>query len=687
MKAFWISLICIIFFSSCDVKEKNSQGRDFLNNISQTDHNKTFQKLDFFKYPYHAIEPTFQRAEFGSVTPKGWIEEMMKHDIREGMVIALKDLYPGIKKDDLYRFNRRGKMEDVPEMGDLVLTGEDWEKSIMWWNAETTGNWWDGFIRHAYLCEDQFAISMADSIVQHILDSQDKDGYIGIYKDNLRYNHNGSNGELWAQTTVLRALLGYYELTKKNEVLNAIERALALTMNKYSRSQKNPFDLTRAFGGATHGLMITDVCEIMFSITKKTMYQDYAVFLYESFSSFHINNSSNDIRYPYLIMKDSLFVGHGVHTYEHIRSLVNAYYWSGYNELKQAYDNMLFKLNSCILPSGAGHGNEWISNKKAHPTKTATEYCAMVELRNSFASILQKTGKSAFGDKAEKLTYNGLLGFRNKTGTAISYGKSDNCYILDGEEMDKKEKNPRYKYSPTHSEPAVCCVPNYARNLPYFIHQMWMKKNENIVIQMFGPSKLETRINQKNISIEQRTNYPFSDKITIKITTEGPTKFSIFIRKPEWCDSIQFSENSNLENGYYEIRKIWNQNDSLQIHFDQKTQIKEHQSGEYYIQRGALVYALEIPHEEKRVKSYGKIGFYDYHCYPTLNEYEDLEMKKEMNLQLNEMDAHTLEPWYHKDHYIKADFYNKKKGITSIQKLVPMGSTVLRKVSFNITEK
>ena len=95
-----------------------------MNNISQTDHNKTFQKLDFFKYPYHAIEPTFQQVEFGSVTPKGWIEEMMKHDINKGLVIALKDLYPGIKKDDLYRFNRRGKMEDVPEMGDLVLTGK-----------------------------------------------------------------------------------------------------------------------------------------------------------------------------------------------------------------------------------------------------------------------------------------------------------------------------------------------------------------------------------------------------------------------------------------------------------------------------------------------------------------------------------------------------------------------------------
>ena len=61
-------------------------------------------------------------------------------------------------------------------------------------------------------------------------------------------------------------------------------------------------------------------------------------------------------------------------------------------------------------------------------------------------------------------------------------------------------------------------------------------------------------------------------------------------------------------------------------------------------------------------------------------------MKKEMNLQLNEMDAHTLKPWCHKDHYIKADFYNKKRN-NKHSKLVPMGSTVLRKVSFNITEK
>ena len=42
------------------------------------------------------------------------------------------------------------------------------------------------------------------------------------------------------------------------------------------------------------------------------------------------------------------------------------------------------------------------------------------------------------------------------------------------------------------------------------------------------------------------------------------------------------------------------------------------------------------------------MGFYDYYCYPTSNEYKDLEMRKEMNFQLKEIDTHILEPWYYK---------------------------------------
>lgn len=115
--------------------------------------------------------------------------------------------------------------------------------------------------------------------------------------------------------------------------------------------------------------MLTDVCETLFRITKNQGYQDYATFLYKAFSTYSINRSFNDLRYPFLKHKDSLFEGHGVHTYEHIRSMVNAYYNTGYPELKTANNNMLAKLEPVILPSGAGHADEWLLKKKQSQPK------------------------------------------------------------------------------------------------------------------------------------------------------------------------------------------------------------------------------------------------------------------------------------------------------------------------------
>ena len=54
------------------------------------------------------------------------------------------------------------------------------------------------------------------------------------------------------------------------------------------------------------------------------------------------------------------------------------------------------------------------------------------------------------------------VGIAEQSGTALAYGTLDNCYTMDSHHHDNGERtaDPRFKYSPTHSEPAVCCVPN-----------------------------------------------------------------------------------------------------------------------------------------------------------------------------------------------------------------------------------
>ena len=75
-------------------------------------------------------------------------------------------------------------------------------------------------------------------------------------------------------------------------------------MKKYNKDSRNPFELKNAFGGATHGLMITDVCETLHRITGKQIYQAYATYLYQAYSTFDVNRAFNDIRYSFLLKKE-----------------------------------------------------------------------------------------------------------------------------------------------------------------------------------------------------------------------------------------------------------------------------------------------------------------------------------------------------------------------------------------------
>ncbi|MEO1012725.1 MAG: beta-L-arabinofuranosidase domain-containing protein [Bacteroidota bacterium] len=684
--------ISILFFmcvvNSCS-ENKSSQGVDFLSKIDQNQIEiiNDSDQLTFFDSVENPIKPQYTAFPTGSTQPKGWLFEFMKKDLDHGLVGALPKLYPGIKKDDLYGTMRRGGLEDVPEMGDLVLTGEAWEKSIMWWNAETIGNWWDGFVRHAFLVNNAKAIAESKRIVENLLGSQDKDGYIGIYKRNLRYKHKGSNGELWAQTTVFRMLLAYYEFTWEERVLKAVEKAMGLTMDYYNKDKKNPFKLENSFGGATHGLMMTDVCETLYRITGNSKYQDYATYLYRAFSTYGINRSFNDVRYPLLMDRDSLFIGHAVHTYEHLRSLLNAYYNTGHKQLKMAYENAMYKLGHCILPSGAGHGNEWISGLKADPADTASEFCTMFELRDFYCSALRKTGETHFADKAEKLTFNAMMGSRNENGTAITYGKSDNCYILNGRTASGEEEEPRFKYSPTHSEPAVCCVPNYTKNYAYYLDQMWMKTEEGMAAVLYGPSKITTRIEDVSITIEQKTRYPFSDEIIFEITPEKPVEFELSFRKPSWATKMHlepFDTSLGFYKGSYALKRTWLPGDRITLKFENRVKLKEFGNGEFFLERGPLVYALPIPHKEETLKEYGLEGFKDYYCLPREDKHMDMTLPSQIDFGLtdgkNGKTSNNNDPW-NGDCFDLVGHINHK-GVLRKVKMVPMGKTVLRKVTF-----
>ena len=482
----------------------------------------------------------FQRLPFGSIKPTGWLKVQMQKDMA-GFVGNLDKLVPDLINDPIYAEGRLQKHSKAKDLGNLKSGDAEGDDQYKWWNSETQSNWWDGYIRNAFLLDDQQAIEKVKNYVQNILATQDADGYLGIYDTDLRYHFEAENGELWSKATLYRGLLAYYEATQDPKVWAALTKAIDNLMLNYPLGQSQPFFAGKGFtGGVSHGLTITDVFDRMYQLTGDKKYGEYAVFLYLNFSENHA--SEKDAQLKNIMDASYSFQSHGVHTYEHIRPLIVAAYASGSPELQTALDRYLAKIRKVTTLTGGATGDEWIWKQTADATHTGYEYCSLHELMDSYTVLLQKSGKSTVADDIENIFYNAAQGSRNPEQSCIAYLKTDNSFEMLGTKNGEVEANrnqTRYKYSPAHQDVAVCCNPNAGKITPHFVQSAWMKEGENtLVATLLCPNKVETVVKNTRLQIDLQTDYPYQNQLIFNIKLDQPTAFTLKIRKPDWVKKI-----------------------------------------------------------------------------------------------------------------------------------------------------
>jgi DUF1680 family protein len=218
-----------------------------------------------------------------------------------------------------------------------------------------------------------------------------------------------------------------------------------------------------------------------------------------------------------------------------------------------------------------------------------------------------------------------------------------------------------------------------------------MKAEDGFVALLYGPSTLTTNYNGVNLKIEEQTNYPFSDDIKFIITVDKDVDMKIYLRKPNWSKDLNIEiDNAKItqENGYYIIHKTWKTGDTIQISFVNEIFPVVANNSEVAVQRGALVYALEIPHREEVIKEYEIEGFKDYMVFSTDDLYKNLNLVKSENdnsFGLSYVkDKNHQNPWYDGNAHLIGELYNTELEKLIKVKLVPMGGTTLRRVTFPI---
>jgi len=610
----------------------------------------------------------YQGLPFGSIKPLGWLKVQMQNDMA-GFVGNLDQLVPDLMNDPIYSTERLHKKSKAKDLGNLKSGDAGGDDQYKWWNSETQSNWWDGYIRNAFLLDDKQAIEKVKNYISRMLATQDEDGYIGIYDNGLRYKFTGENGELWSKTTLYRGLLAYYEYTHDEKVWRALVKAVDNVMQNYPLNQSQPFFAGKDFsGGVAHGLTFTDVLDRMHQLTGDHKYSDYAAFLYQNFSENY--SSEKDAQLPNILDPNFKLQSHGVHTYEHLRPLIVAAYAKGTPELKNALQIYLERIKACTTPTGGAIGDEWIGGRQADATHTGYEYCSLHELMDSYAALFQKSGDIKAAEEIETIFYNAAQGSRNPDHSCIAYLKTDNSFEMTGTrngEAEPGRKQTRYKYSPVHQDVAVCCVPNAGRISPYFLQCCWFKESENTLLAaVLGPNILETTIQNVPVRIEEITEYPYRNHFIFKIKTGKAVSFQLKIRKPEWATSIQTKENYRLEGGYLVFDREFSKNYQIELEFKAEVQVKEDLNHEKYFSYGALIYAKPIEAIGHTGKVYAS-NFIDLTYSPAdSGKYEFIANHRAR----------------FKDGKISVNLKNKATLKPEKLELIPMGKTILRQVTF-----
>ncbi len=652
------------------------------------------------------VPEAFAPLRLGQVQPDGWLRATLTRDLKTGYVGHLDELLqdPHTKKfllrpennDFVTRANNRGCRRDASGLAVPPALRT-------WWHGEMIGDWHDGLLRAAYLTDEPRAKAKADRFVEALLKSQDDDGYIGIYPKGCRFHFARPDGELWTQRCALLPLLAYYELTGRQDVLNAVQRAVKLTVAQYGPGQPNYFDTPNQRDcGISHGLMYLDVLEWLYRLTGDDSLRQAALRFYDDYNAAR-NVLVKDGQLQRLLDPTIPFSGHGPDVMGFLRVTLLCYYFSGKPVYWKAWQNALAKVERHLGVGGSplsGHGEE-IQARPQSPD-LPYEYCSTFYLTHSLIWALQKTGQARFGDLIERTLFNAAQGARFANGKALTYYSADERLWV-RQRPPEGRGNPRFIYTAAYYP--CCCHNSGARIYPYVVSTLWLRSRgpdgDGLVAALYGPSRVETEVNGVPVRIVERTDYPFWFDVELSVEPERPVRFPLWLRVPAWSAEPEVRAGgarvSRDKPGWLVLHKTWQPADRVRLRLKPTVRAVRAVDGRTALAYGPLVFCLPIPEKAEIVRRFPPVGpervggFCAYQFDPA-----DLAAaKRPLKLRadqphfgfrvVRDQRSNPLFPWDRPPLKLQGTLVGAD-GRPETVTLLPMGSTILRRTFFPTVE-
>lgn len=613
----------------------------------------------------------FKLLPFGSVRPSGWIKAQLNQDAGGGCLAYYHRNWAIQNK----AYELRGHNPDKKD------------KQSDFWDGAAEGYWGLALISSSILADDAALKKRADEFVTAILKSQDLDGYLGIHDTQKRYTPQMVD-RVGHIGFMLQGLLDYAQAYDRKDVLAAVERAVQCDMKNFNRTTTN---LHAA------GFMVMSYPQFLDALaqaTGKKEYTDYAAFLIESYNtSGDLDNPIyGDCKLPNLLDAKRPFYAHACNTTGNLSLPWLAYYATGDQQYRQAGENAFAKFDRQMSISGSLPGDE--DNQGREPsTEIGIEFCTTSYLVENSLIVGEKTGGSRYFDITERALFNAGMGARLPDGTAHAYLKRDSEFTLEYPGAFHREQ-----YSPAQ-EP-FCCTLRMISMMPAYVSHMFMKTADDkaLAAVCYGPATVDTTVAGVKVRVEEKTLYPFESKIEFHVQTEKPVAFDLMVRAPTWSPSAEIKcagATASRQGDYYVIRKPWGSADTVTVTFETPVETIRWVNNEYVLKSGPLVFAADLGTIPTKYDTFasghtiqelsdGKLPIYGFSPKEPRLWHASLDgVTKEPNFGFKRATVKTKnpdQPWAEPSLVLKGEL-NRMRGKTKVN-LVPMGCTVLRRVTF-----
>ena len=508
-----------------------------------------------FRAPLHG--GCLRKLPVGQVQPRGWLREILTRQ-RDGLCGQLGTVSAWLDKHN---------NQWLSDQGD-----HGWEEVPYWLR---------GYSSLAYILDDETMKQEAQIWFDAVLKNVKPNGLLG--PDAM--DGNTQNPELWAKMPMLWALQTYYAHSGDQRVLTA--------MTQYFK-----WELTIPDEHFLKGLWQE----------KRGGDNEWSViWLY--------NHTGDESILPLIdklhrcgvnwTMKDDLPNWHGVNVAQGFREPATYYVYQGDEAmLRAAYDNHLTMRQRYGQVPGGMYGADENARQGYFDPRQGAETCAVVEQMASDEIMMSITGDPFWADHCEEVAFNTLPAALTTDMRALRYITSPNMAISDGKNHAPSIDNSlrgMLSMSPFSSR---CCQHNHGMGWPYFTEHLVMSTTDGgLCTMLYAASETTTQVAEgQNVKLTIDTHYPFEEEIRIKVSTDKPVRFPLYLRIPSWCehpavsvDGIPFE--GQLSSGkYLYIQREWQEGDEVTLSLPMTISTHEwtQNKGSVSVNYGPLTLSLRI---------------------------------------------------------------------------------------------